>query len=883
MGPEPKPSRRIFRALGWIGLGLGVAMAVVSVVAWRRLDEHLNSPGFKVGLETSLSKKREGRFVLGSLQSRLGFRPWVRVTGVSFKADNGDFRWSAESARIQVKLLPLLRRKVVFSNGDIEEPRFWIRRRPDGSLPVVAVRNRPERDGGLEYRIDDVRVVGAELQLVDESLPGHPSLTLQADASLAREGNSISLNLAGKIDGPRGRGRYRVDGRFGTENDVRVEASGFPLGLLGEFFRPVAPWTGALSLEAHLAGRKDDWRWTAKGGATRLKRQGSEDLLPFTMAWELSSFSTSTVRVVWASTGTRAQGEVTVPDISRPNMDLRLSGDRLDVAEILEVIGKVPPISGKTSGPARPMNLTARADLGSLTWGNWSVADVTGAAAWAEGTARLHRLKCEVFQGTVTVQGLARSPRRVTDPWKVSGTIGLSGLQAREWGRVAGSSGTWAGALSGTAEATDLPIPKDGNLWSLAQTRDMVVSVSGVNLGWESWTLDSSTFSLRRFGARWEARLAGRNAASSVTLTGRFPVPGQRRAQPPGPATLQVEFDDLNLEVLGRWSPWLGFRRGQGTFSGDWQSDFRQKPYRDFLFDDSSRWGFDLRLSSADWKGVPVESANGRLSYAPGDGLRVSDLRGKLSGGAVSIDAAVGGLEKNGPLTFSLHSHLNDLQTEELVAALSTHAYLVKGRFSGDLTVAGPLRPWDSSELNGQVSLSGRDGAFRAAPAVLEVFSALKIRSLIQRLAGRQTEGLPFDVIEASGAIRDGRYFFQRPVIFNNNAFQMAYNGWVDVRFLNGKGTLLFNFLQGTTDLIRVIPGLSSLILGPEGNFLPLVVDVTVDQGKTEVNPRSIQTLTGPLVNVVKNVFRVPFRLFNPGKRGQKAVDKKIKTTVGSP
>ncbi len=875
MGPEPIPSRRIFRALLWIGLGLGVATAVVSVVAWRRLDEHLNSPGFKAGLETGFSKKWAGRFVLGSLHSRLGFRPQVGITGVSFNAANGDFRWSAESARIQVKLLPLLRRRVVFSNGHIEKPRFWFRRRPDGSLPVIAGRNGAERDGGLEYRIDDVRIAGAELQLVDESLPGHPSLTLKADASLVREGNSISLNLSGKIEGPRGRGRYRVDGRFGTENDVRVETSGFPLGLLGEFVRPIAPWTGVLSLEAHLAGRKDDWRWTAKGGATRLRRQGSEDLLPFTMAWELSSFSTSTFRLVWASTGTRVEGEATLPDISRPNMDLRLSGDRLDVGEIIEVIGKIPAMSGKTSGTARPLNLTARADLGSLTWGNWSVADVTGAADWAEGTARLRRFQCEVFQGTVTAHGLARRPRRVNDPWTVSGTVGLSGLQSREWGRAAGSSGTWAGTLNGTGEVTELPISKDGTLWSLAQARDMSVSVCAVDLGWESWRLDSSTFSLRRAGAQWEAGWVGRNGSSSFTLTGFLPATGQRRPTAPGPATLRVDLDDLDLEVLGRWVPSLGFRRGQATFSGDWQSDFRQKPARDFLFDDSSRWGYDLRLSSADWKGVSINSVSGRLAYEPEHGLRVSDLQGDLSGGSLAADGTVEGLKEKGPLTFSLHTHLKDLQTEELVAALSTNAYLVNGRFSGDLAVGGPLRPWDTSRLNGRVSVSGRDGSFRAAPAVLDVFSALKIRSLIQRLGGRQPEGLPFDVIEASATIRDGRYLIESPVIFNNKAFQLAYTGWVDVRFANGRGTLLFNFLQGTTDLIAAIPGLSSLVLGPEGDFLPLVVDVTVSQGKADVKPRSIQTLTGPLVNVVKNVFRLPFRLFSPGKQDKSVSENK--------
>lgn len=869
----PDKKRRFLRGLEIIALGLTFTAAGVVVVAWRQLGRHLNSPGFQAALEKGFSTKWDGRFALESLQSHLGVRPWVEITGVTFEADNGDFRWSAKSAGIHVRILPLLRRRLVFSQGFIMAPHVWVRRRPNGEPPDLPDLNkRSEPGGGFEVRLNDVQVEGAELVFVDQSRPEHPHLTLRADAAFRRVDEAMTLDMTGRIDGIQGRGRYRATGRFQREKEsaFHVEASGFPLGLMGEFVPAIASWTGTLNFEGDLAGRKNQWRWSTKGEAAALRVNDATPTLPMTLSWNLSSFSTSTARAVWVSTGSNVRVEAILPNILQPYVDVRVLGESLDVGEILEW-GRRIPAAPQREGRASPaLTVTARTELERVNWGKWTAARVSGTGEWANGLGRLNRFQCEVFQGTMTVRGQARSPRRPTAPWIVGAALDVSGLRADELGRLWGSSGTWTGVISGSATVTDMPISRTGLFWALAQTRVLDASFSGDALGWKSWVLTLAKFNLRRVGQEWEALLLGQRGPSSFSLRATLPAGGPIASKQSPPATLRADINDIDLEALGGLVPALGFQRGQASASGAWRSKVNPDLRQNYMFGPSSQWDFDVRLASADWKGVPIDGLSGRMRFGSDRILRINDFRGRLSGGTLEGEATAVGFGEAGPVTFTAYAALRDMETKELMTAISTHAYLVQGRFDGSLSLSGPLRPWNAQKLNGQIGIVGRNGSFRAAPAVLEVFSALKIRSLLQWASGQKTAGLPFDVIEASCPIRNGRYLLDQPLIFNNYAFQMAYTGWMDVRFANGKGTLLFNFLQGTTDMIRLIPGVSSLVLGPEGEFLPLVVDVTVADGKTDVRTRSLQTLTGPLVNVVKNVFRLPFRLFRPTKKEKK-------------
>lgn len=367
------------------------------------------------------------------------------------------------------------------------------------------------------------------------------------------------------------------------------------------------------------------------------------------------------------------------------------------------------------------------------------------------------------------------------------------------------------------------------------------------NLMWNQWNAQNVVVSAEGTPARGRlTELSGTLLQSTVTAIGEWGTTAARRN---------------TLALTG------SVRSSSGTLNGRWQSSLKRKAPRDFLFDSTTQWAFDGHVSSAQWRNVPLTDLKGRLSFESDGVLRATDVGGSIAGGTLTFDAEVNGLPQQDPLSFSFSGKMKEMEIRDLMAAISTSTYLRRGRFSGQIHLTGPLRPWNPNEWNGSIVFRGRQGEFLTAPKVLEVFSALKINSLLRRMGGEKETGLPFDVFEASGPIRNGRYILNQPLILKNESFQLAYTGWMHVRFESGKGTLLFNFLESTSHVVKAIPLVSSLVLGDNGELLPLVVDVAVENGKINVTPRSVKTLTGPLVNVVKNVFRLPFKFFTPNKQ----------------
>jgi len=83
----------------------------------------------------------------------------------------------------------------------------------------------------------------------------------------------------------------------------------------------------------------------------------------------------------------------------------------------------------------------------------------------------------------------------------------------------------------------------------------------------------------------------------------------------------------------------------------------------------------------------------------------------------------------------------------------------------------------------------------------------------------------------------------------------------------SGEGTLVINPLVGSRNVLKAIPGVSQLIIGPSGELLPLIVDLSFKPGKVEKNFRSVQTLTGPVLRIIDNVIRLPVTLIGGGKK----------------
>lgn len=323
----------------------------------------------------------------------------------------------------------------------------------------------------------------------------------------------------------------------------------------------------------------------------------------------------------------------------------------------------------------------------------------------------------------------------------------------------------------------------------------------------------------------------------------------------------QTEIKHLDLSRLDEVFPGIGFRKGWGEATGRWQWLGPYTARDPVIFTPFSKWDFQVGVTTVDWKGAPIDNMIARLNWEEGI-LRVPELTARADKGVVKFLGQVEGLTGNEPATFSLRGTMGQVETKEWMAAFSTSAYLLHGLFSGNGEVSGPWRPWAPDKWDGRFFILGKNGEFRTSPSVLSVFQSLKISSLLHSFKGKKDMGLPFDLLTASATLQSGRVLVNEPLFIKNPSFQVAYTGWMDLCFENGQGTLLFNFLQGTSDLIKKTPLLSSLILSPDGELVPLVADVQFENGKSKVTPRSIKTLTGPLVGVVKNLFRLPMRMF---------------------
>lgn len=554
--------------------------------------------------------------------------------------------------------------------------------------------------------------------------------------------------------------------------------------------------------------------------------------------------------------GKRGSGDFSLEGRLGDNPDLRVSIPRLPLALLADYVPAFAPwqgilgVSGTWGGPAHDRRWTINGNLKDLqpasSQAEWPL---TAECALLSNSTSTVRLKWNSPSSSVVANVLIPSLKRPEMIVHVQGEK----IVAKEFSEI----------LTALQSPSSGP-PSGRGRWTIKARAEIE------NLAGEGWSVQN----LRLQGEADPA--AGRLSHLGFTMY-QGTVTAQSRwrfSKTPTPGwtlTTTVEAKNLQLSEMGKKGPipWRGLLSGKVNVIelplGPRESDGRQKTLINGFMDRSSSWEMDVQISSADGKGGPITDLAGHFSHEKGL-LKIKRVEGRTAGGTLSLHGEINGERENGPYPFKLVGQFKDIETKGIAAAISTNAYLLNGQFSGGVNLSGTLHPWNTQELNGRFNFIGRQGLFRTAPSVLSVFSALKINSLLQRVGGEKETGLPFQVLESSGAIEAGRFILKEPLLLKNQSFQMAYTGWMEVRFGSGAGTLLFNFLESSSHLVQSIPVVSSLILGPNGELVPLVVDVVIEKGKVDVTPRSIKTLTGPLVNVVKNAFRLPFQIFSPKK-----------------
>jgi hypothetical protein len=843
-------------AAALIGLG-----AVVAAIVWVRLNHYMNQPGFGERLAREMSEALEGDVRLVRASGRLGWRPWVTLEGFSFSGQGDQVRLSAEKAHVTAKLGPLLFGRLTLSSVDVISPALSLRRSQEGVWPVpgASLRSRgKEEKGGLSIRFQKVNLKDVTISFVDGSSSDETLVTLRGDLTLGRIGDNVRLDFFSRVESVRGPGRIAIKGILHPEMDLRVEADHIPLGAVHSIAPAFTPFGGTVDFSLRLW--KDEKRvlWESQGTVKDPFVIATSTALPLSLRWDVQSEGDSQVIAHWLSDDTDLTGAFTLDDISSPALSLAVTGPRLSLDEVVAV-GDLFKGGGTSTAP---WTLTLSWSIDSMRLGPLPLREVKGKAILQPDRGTISRLEAKVPGGTAVLSGGWRTASRGT---RLSAQLDAKSLDVTSIGEVLGSSITASGLVSVTARCEDFPLPAlpvspDQILDAILRSREVQGRLTTTSLQIDQAEIDDFEINVSQAQKKARATLVLNGAKGRMEgfYEGHFKEGGVVHQ-----ATVSVAGVDLSLvrPLVERWGVQAGIVNAsshwQWTDGGDSSSLGRSS---------AAVWSAEVALQGALWRGLPSETLRARIDWDGDGALRLTELEGKISKGNLRAE---GEWIPAGVTSSSFHVDVqaSDVEVGPLMLAFSSRPFLLQGLASGALTVSGEARPWREESVQGHLFLNGRDGLFAQSPTGLKVLSELKLGSLFKIASGQRVPGLPFDILEASAPIRNGRVLFDHPAVLRNPDIELAYTGWVNLGLSQGEGSLIVNALTGTRDLLQKVPGVSQILFGPNGEFLPIVIDISYNGENVKTNVRSIQSLTGPVTSVIKNIFKLPGRIFGLNKK----------------
>ena len=851
------------KTITFVLAALFVLGAAVTVTVWVRLNRYINEPGFCDTLAKELSDSLGGEVRLGRAYGRLGWRSWVTLEGFSFNGQKGLVRLSAANAHISVKLAPLLFGRITLSSVDVDAPSLSLRRSKGGDWPLVgkSLRSREKKENeGLTVRFNNVDLKNATVLIVDETISGKSLVTLQGGLKLNQRENTVFLDFSSRVKSLGRPGQISIKGTLHPTVDLRMDAGHIPLGIVHPFVPAANLYNGALDFNLRLWQTDGRISWESQGTLMDPFLIATSSALPFSFQWDAKEEGNSQVTAHWLTADTDLTALMTLKDISSPDITLSVTGPRLSltsVSDLREIFSE-----GKKS--TAPWTATISLNIDEIAAGPVLVREVKGKALLKPDRGDISRLEAHVPGGLAVISGRWRNTSRGT---RFSANVDAEKLDMTDMAEALGSSVPASGFLNLTARCVDVPLPvlpahPAQILESLMHAREVQGRVTTGSCKMDRADIDDleMDFSQSKGKARANLILNGAGGRISGDYEGHFQKGGGVIHQ----ATMSIRGLDLSMipHLVDGW----GIRSGvvNATTSWRWTDNGGASS---LVWSPGASWSADVILLGANWRGVSSGQLQARIAWN-GDGvLHLEEMKGTLSKGTLLASGGWTPSIEPSSSTYQMSLQWSEMEVGPLLLAISTRPVLLQGIVTGNLSLSGGLWSGQDDRVNGRLFLVGRDGLFAQSPAGLKIFSDLKLGSLYKKVSGQRVPGLPFNVIEASAPIREGRMFFDQPAVFKNSDIELAYTGWVDMDFLKGEGSLIVNGLTGTRDLLQKVPGVSQILMGPNWEFLPIVVDISFVVGNVKTNIRSIQSLTGPVTGVIKNIFKLPGRIFGLDKK----------------
>ena len=184
----------------------------------------------------------------------------------------------------------------------------------------------------------------------------------------------------------------------------------------------------------------------------------------------------------------------------------------------------------------------------------------------------------------------------------------------------------------------------------------------------------------------------------------------------------------------------------------------------------------------------------------------------------------------------------------------------VSGHFSfnGDVSGKGKAEALAGS-LKGTMEFEAKKGRIDRYGLLAKIFQVLSPTGIL-KIPDLAKEGFPYYVIKASGNLQDGKITIKEALV-DAAATDLVFNGEIDLIDRKIDAVVLVVPFRTIDRIINFIPLVRYVMAG---RLVAIPVRVTGDLENPEVTPFSPSAVGAGLLDTVKRIFHLPFKLIQP-------------------
>lgn len=310
--------------------------------------------------------------------------------------------------------------------------------------------------------------------------------------------------------------------------------------------------------------------------------------------------------------------------------------------------------------------------------------------------------------------------------------------------------------------------------------------------------------------------------------------------------TLEIEGDRVDVEeVIALW------RRPPETPPPDPVAANRRRPLVQIRARAGSGNLYGLAFTDAE---AQISLRNGLLSIAP---LSFRSGAGSCTG-QVSLEPRT-----DAPSRLKISGHAEEFEAATVYQQLLRRRGLVSGAMQADFQLEGEVGKAFLASVNGGGSFTVRQGVLRRFQALGKIFSLLNVSQLLTlRLPDMASEGMPFDELSATLAMRNG-IVSSEDLFIDSQAMNMSLVGQIDLPKDELDLLLGIKPLRTVDQIVTRIPIAGWLLAGEEKALITAHFQIRGPSNAPEVSAIPVSSLSRQVLGIFQRVLGLPGKLID--------------------